>query len=48
MMPATETSKDQDGIRKKKRQDGKQEHIHRTVNLKDMKIKRLTQGKVNA
>ena len=41
MMPATETSKDQDSIRKKKRQDGKQEHIHRTVNLKDMKNRKI-------
>ena len=41
MMPATETSKDQDGICKKKRQDGKQEHIHRTVNLKDMKNRKI-------
>ena len=41
MMPATETSKNQDGIRKKKRQDGKQEHIHRTVNLKDMKNRKI-------
>ena len=41
MMPATETSKDQDGIRKKKRQDEKQEHIHRTVNLKDMKNRKI-------